>query len=120
MVTSFLYVRECVWSGLVLFSMWLTDGAVPWAREVHFLQKEPYFSIIRYRESMWVAMMTDSELFLQNWLQTVSVFQRVIKHMLINILIIELKDLRGSAEQYITGSSDTSPPCSLSLYREKF
>lgn len=75
MVTSFLYVRECVSSGLVLFSMWLTDGAVPWAREGHFLQKEPCFSIIRYRESMWVAMMTDSELFLQNWLQTVSVFQ---------------------------------------------
>lgn len=76
--------------------------------------------VFQYRESMWVAMMTDSELFLQNWLQTVSVFQGVIKHMLINILIIELKDLRGSAEQYITGSSDTSPPCSLSLYREKF
>lgn len=63
-------------------------------------------------------MMTDSELFLQNWLQTVSVFQGVIKHMLINILIIELKDLRGSAEQYITGSSDTSPPCSLRLFNK--
>lgn len=38
-------------------------------------RRSPGFSIIRYRESMWVAMMTDSELFLQNRLQTVSVFQ---------------------------------------------
>ena len=43
-------------------------------------------------------------------------FRGVIKHMLINTLIIELRDLRGSAEPYIKDSADTSPRLSLSLY----